>query len=117
MRPTSTSGVVRARFRADTEADDARCRRRVEIRVRDNGTGIPAEIRDKLFQPFFTTKPTGEGTGLGLSISYDIVTKAHGGTISVDSEVGEFTEFVVTLPRRMFSGEGERHNGSSADRR
>ena len=59
----------------------------VEIRVRDNGTGIPAEIRDKLFQPFFTTKPTGEGTGLGLSITYDIVTKQHGGTITVDSEV------------------------------
>ena len=59
----------------------------VEIRVRDNGTGIPADIRDKLFQPFFTTKPTGEGTGLGLSITYDIVTKQHGGTITVDSEV------------------------------
>jgi signal transduction histidine kinase len=73
----------------------------VEIRVRDNGTGIPAEIRDKLFQPFFTTKPTGEGTGLGLSITYDIVTKQHGGTITVDSEVDEFTEFVVTLPRHQ----------------
>ena len=59
----------------------------VEIRVRDNGTGIPADIRDKLFQPFFTTKPTGEGTGLGLSITYDIVTKQHGGTITVESEV------------------------------
>ena len=62
----------------------------VEIRVRDNGTGIPADIRDKLFQPFFTTKPTGEGTGLGLSITYDIVTKQHGGTITVDSEVDAF---------------------------
>jgi signal transduction histidine kinase len=71
----------------------------VEIRVRDNGTGIPAEIRDKLFQPFFTTKPTGEGTGLGLSISYEIVTKEHGGTITVDSEVGEFTAFTIRLPR------------------
>ena len=80
----------------------------VEIRVRDNGTGIPPEIRDKLFQPFFTTKPTGEGTGLGLSITYDIVTKQHGGTITVDSEVDEFTEFVVTLPRRMFATEGGR---------
>ena len=79
----------------------------VEILVRDNGTGIPADIRDKLFQPFFTTKPTGEGTGLGLSITYDIVTKQHGGTITVDSEVDEFTEFVVTLPRQMFT------NGSS----
>jgi len=71
----------------------------VEIRVRDNGTGIPPEVKDKLFQPFFTTKPTGEGTGLGLSISYDIVTQQHGGTITVDSRVGEFTEFTVRLPR------------------
>jgi signal transduction histidine kinase len=72
----------------------------VEIRVRDNGTGIPSEIKDKLFQPFFTTKPTGEGTGLGLSISYDIITQQHGGTITVDSRIGEFTEFTVRLPRR-----------------
>jgi len=71
----------------------------IEIRVRDNGTGIPPEIKDKLFQPFFTTKPTGEGTGLGLSISYDIVTQQHGGTIEVDSQVGEFTEFTIRLPR------------------
>jgi two-component system NtrC family sensor kinase len=71
----------------------------VEIRVRDNGTGIAPEIKDKLFQPFFTTKPTGEGTGLGLSISYDVVTQQHGGTITVDSRVGEFTEFTVRLPR------------------
>jgi PAS domain S-box-containing protein len=72
----------------------------VEVRVRDNGTGISPDIRDKLFQPFFTTKPTGEGTGLGLSISYDIVTQQHGGTITVDSRVGEYTEFTVRLPRR-----------------
>jgi GAF domain-containing protein len=76
----------------------------VEVRVRDNGTGIAPEIRDKLFQPFVTTKPTGEGTGLGLSISYDIVTQQHGGTIEVDSRVDEFTEFTVRLPRR--AGEG-----------
>ena len=79
----------------------------VEVRVRDNGTGIPAEIRDKLFQPFFTTKPTGEGTGLGLSISYDIVTQQHGGTIEVDSRVGEYTEFTIRLPR-------DRHAATSA---
>jgi len=72
----------------------------VEVRVRDNGDGIPAEIKDKLFQPFFTTKPTGEGTGLGLSISYDIVTQQHGGTIEVASEIRAFTEFTVRLPRR-----------------
>ena len=71
----------------------------VEIRIRDNGTGIAPEIRDKLFQPFFTTKPTGEGTGLGLSISWDIVTKQHGGTIAVDIRVDEFTEFAIHLPR------------------
>jgi signal transduction histidine kinase len=72
----------------------------VEIQVRDNGVGIPPENRDKLFQPFFTTKPTGEGTGLGLSISYDIITQLHLGTIEVDSRVGEFTEFTIRLPRR-----------------
>ena len=72
----------------------------VEVRIRDNGTGIPAEIRDKLFQPFVTTKPTGEGTGLGLSISYEIVTQQHGGSIEVESEPGSYTEFTVRLPRR-----------------
>jgi PAS domain S-box-containing protein len=71
----------------------------VEIKVRDNGTGIQPEVRAKLFQPFFTTKPTGEGTGLGLSISYDIVTQQHGGTIEVESAPGSFTEFTVRLPR------------------
>jgi signal transduction histidine kinase len=76
------------------DADDA-----VEICVWDNGTGIPADIRDKLFQPFFTTKPTGEGTGLGLSISYDIVTQQHGGTIAVESEVDTYSEFTIRLPR------------------
>ena len=77
----------------------------VEVRVRDNGI-IPPEDRDKLFQPFFTTKPTGEGTGLGLSISYEIVTQQHGGTITVDSEVGDFTEFTLRLPRRRNSVPG-----------
>jgi two-component system NtrC family sensor kinase len=75
----------------------------VEIRVRDNGIGIAPEHRDRLFQPFFTTKPTGEGTGLGLSISYDIITQQHGGTIAVDSELGAFTEFMVRLPRHRHS--------------
>jgi PAS domain S-box-containing protein len=71
----------------------------VEIKICDNGIGVSPEIKDKLFQPFFTTKPTGEGTGLGLSISYDIVTQEHGGAISVDSQIGDFTEFTVRLPR------------------
>jgi signal transduction histidine kinase/HAMP domain-containing protein len=70
----------------------------VEIRVRDNGIGMPPEVRDRAFTPFFTTKPTGEGTGLGLSISYDIVVQQHGGTIAVDSREGEFTEFTIRLP-------------------
>ena len=71
----------------------------VEIRIRDNGTGIPPEAREKLFNPFFTTKPAGEGTGLGLSISHDIVVKQHGGSIGVDTQPGEFTEFRIVLPR------------------
>jgi ligand-binding sensor domain-containing protein/signal transduction histidine kinase len=70
----------------------------VVIRVRDNGTGIPDSVKEKIFQPFFTTKPTGEGTGLGLSLSYDIVTKGHGGTLDVNSVPGEFTEFIIALP-------------------
>lgn len=69
----------------------------IEIKIRDNGMGIPKAIREKIFQPFFTTKPTGQGTGLGLSLSFDII-KAHGGEIKVDSEEGAFTEFIITLP-------------------
>ena len=72
---------------------------RVEIRIRDNGTGIPPEVKEKLFNPFFTTKPAGEGTGLGLSISHDIIVKQHGGSIEVDTRPGEFTEFRIVLPR------------------
>jgi signal transduction histidine kinase len=72
---------------------------RVEITVRDNGTGIPSEVREKMFNPFFTTKPAGEGTGLGLSISHDIIVKQHAGSIEVDTQPGEFTEFKIILPR------------------
>jgi len=74
---------------------------KVEIRIRDNGIGIPSEIREKIFNPFFTTKPAGEGTGLGLSMSHDIVVKQHGGAIEVATEPGVFTEFIITLPRMM----------------
>jgi signal transduction histidine kinase len=72
---------------------------KVEIRIRDNGTGIPLEVKEKMFNPFFTTKPAGEGTGLGLSMSHDIVVKQHGGKIEVDTIPGAFTEFIITLPR------------------
>ena len=71
----------------------------VEIRIRDNGTGIPPEVKEKMFNPFFTTKPAGEGTGLGLSLSYDIIVKQHAGSIEVDTRPGEFTEFRLVLPR------------------
>jgi len=72
---------------------------RVEIRIRDNGTGIPLEVKEKMFNPFFTTKPPGEGTGLGLSLSHDIIVKQHAGSIDVETEPGEFTEFRIILPR------------------
>jgi two-component system, NtrC family, sensor kinase len=72
---------------------------RVEIRIRDNGIGIPPEVREKMFNPFFTTKPAGEGTGLGLSISHDIIVKQHAGEIEVQTEPGKFTGFRIILPR------------------
>jgi two-component system NtrC family sensor kinase len=81
----------------------------VEIRIRDNGTGIPPEVKEKIFNPFFTTKPAGEGTGLGLSISYDIIVKQHGGSIEVDTQPGKFTEFTIVLPRGLqFVRSGQR---------
>ena len=70
----------------------------IKISIKDNGEGIPREITDKIFQPFFTTKPTGEGTGLGLSLAYDIVSKGYGGKLNVISEKGSFTEFTIILP-------------------
>ena len=78
---------------AITEGDGS-----IEIRVKDNGTGMPDSVKAKVFQPFFTTKPTGQGTGLGLSISYDIITKGHGGTIEIETKEGEYTEFIIKLP-------------------
>ncbi len=79
---------------------------RVEIRIRDNGGGIPPEVKEKIFNPFFTTKPPGEGTGLGLSLSYDIVVKQHAGSIEVDTRPGEFTEVRIALPRTTATGKG-----------
>ena len=80
----------------------------VEIRIRDNGTGIPPEVKEKMFNPFFTTKPAGEGTGLGLSISHDIIVKQHGGSIEVDTKPGQYTEFRIVLPRKaaIFANRG-----------
>ncbi len=76
----------------------------IEIRVRDNGIGMSPDVIEKLFTPFFTTKPPGEGTGLGLSLSYDIVVQQHNGQFTVDSKEGQYTEFIITLPRQQ-SGE------------
>ena len=86
----------------------------VEIRIRDNGTGIPAEVKERMFNPFFTTKPAGEGTGLGLSMSHDIVVKQHGGSIDVETEPGQFTEFTVVLPRT--SNQSGKNNQSDKNR-
>jgi signal transduction histidine kinase len=71
---------------------------RAITRIRDNGLGIPKKVIDKIYQPFFTTKPTGEGTGLGLSLSYDIITKLHGGELKVETKEGEYAEFLIVLP-------------------
>jgi signal transduction histidine kinase len=71
----------------------------VEVRIRDNGEGIPKKVLDKIFNPFFTTKPLGEGTGLGLSISHDIIVQQHQGQIKVNTEAGHYTEFIITLPK------------------
>jgi two-component system NtrC family sensor kinase len=90
--PASYQPTVTVRTRRPTDSPV------VEILVSDNGTGMPEQVREKIFQPFFTTKPPGEGTGLGLSLSYDIVTKGHGGTLTVETREGEGTEFLITLP-------------------
>jgi PAS domain S-box-containing protein len=92
-RTTQAGGLPEVRATTKNLGD------RVEIRIQDNGTGIPENLTDKIFNPFFTTKPAGEGTGLGLSISHDIIVKQHGGTIDVTTQTGEFTEFRIVLPR------------------
>ncbi|HQU57422.1 MAG TPA: ATP-binding protein, partial [Chitinophagaceae bacterium] len=73
---------------------------KIEIIVSDNGNGIPDDVKEKIFQPFFTTKPTGQGTGLGLSMSYDIITKGHKGTLQLESEIGKGTSFSIILPNK-----------------
>jgi two-component system NtrC family sensor kinase len=85
-------------YKPDVTVSTSATGKEIEIKVKDNGNGIPDAIKDKIMQPFFTTKPTGEGTGLGLSLSYDIVVKGHGGSISVDSKEGEGSTFIIILP-------------------
>ncbi|WP_165963607.1 sensor histidine kinase [Hymenobacter radiodurans] len=83
------------------------------LRIRDNGNGIPAEVRQRIFEPFFTTKPTGEGTGLGLSLSYDIITKGHRGTLNVETKEGQFTEFIICLPRTVGAAQRPAHTATA----
>ncbi|MBD0294856.1 MAG: GHKL domain-containing protein [Flavisolibacter sp.] len=85
-------------FEPMIQVSTAKSNNSIEVKVKDNGNGIAEKIKDKIFQPFFTTKPTGEGTGLGLSLSYDIITKGQGGELRVNTKEGEFTEFVMSLP-------------------
>ncbi|HNP25096.1 MAG TPA: ATP-binding protein, partial [Panacibacter sp.] len=85
------------RYNAEVSVTTKKINNKIEIRVADNGRGIPEKIKGKIFQPFFTTKPTGSGTGLGLSLSYDII-KAHGGQITGESQEGEGTAFIIVLP-------------------
>ncbi|MEA2882775.1 MAG: hypothetical protein QOH32_2031, partial [Bradyrhizobium sp.] len=94
------AGENGAAFEPVLSASTRDCGRHVEIRIRDNGTGITTDVKEKMFNPFFTTKPAGEGTGLGLSMSHDIIVKQHGGTIDVATRPGEFTEFTIRLPRK-----------------
>jgi signal transduction histidine kinase len=85
-------------YKPTVEVRTKRVDNNIQISVADNGNGIPPAIKDKIFQPFFTTKPTGQGTGLGLSLSYDIVTKGHGGELTVDTTEGTGTNFTIKLP-------------------
>ena len=87
-----------ADYQPMVEVSTKRSGNKIEIKVKDNGNGIQQSILNKIFQPFFTTKPTGQGTGLGLSLSYDIVTKGHGGELRVDTKEGELTSFTIYLP-------------------
>jgi signal transduction histidine kinase len=85
-------------YKPEVIVNTKRMNGKIEIHVKDNGGGIPQTALDKIFQPFFTTKPPGEGTGLGLSLSYDIITKGHGGDITVHTKEGEYSEFIIQLP-------------------
>jgi len=91
-------------FAPEVVISTAKINDKIEIRIKDNGTGIPEPVIEKIFNPFFTTKPTGKGTGLGLSMSFDIVTQIHKGKLEVKSKEGEFTEFIITIPERQPQG-------------
>ena len=93
-----TVAISTASFQPPSATADKFGGRSITIKVSDNGGGIPPKILDKIFQPFFTTKPTGQGTGLGLSMSYDIITKGHGGELKVETTEGEGTTFVIQIP-------------------
>ena len=86
------------RIRTNSNSNHRKVNGHIEIKVKDNGNGISQKIMDKIFQPFFTTKPTGQGTGLGLSLAYDIITKGHGGELKVNTKEGEGSEFIIQLP-------------------
>ena len=94
------SSKLNAEYKPTVSIQTKKINDKIEIRVRDNGNGIPSNIIEKIFQPFFTTKPTGQGTGLGLSLAYDIITKEHNGTIKAESKEGEGTEFIIALSYR-----------------
>ena len=93
----ASPSVHEQNFEPTVTVSTKRLNNKVQIIVKDNGNGIPQKVLDKIFQPFFTTKPTGQGTGLGLSMSYDIVTKGHGGELKVNTVEGEFAEFIIVL--------------------
>lgn len=86
-------------FEPTVSVSTKRLQDKIEVKVKDNGNGIPQKVLDKIFQPFFTTKPTGQGTGLGLSLSYDIITKGHNGELKVETKEGVGSEFIILLPQ------------------
>jgi signal transduction histidine kinase len=98
QRTVETLHATSLQYQPNVTVSTKRLENAIEIRVIDNGNGIPESIKDKIFQPFFTTKPTGQGTGLGLSLAYDIVTKGHGGSLEVDTKKGEGTTMIIRLP-------------------
>ena len=101
IRSSGSSALSQNDYKPTVIVSTTKVRDNIKISIKDNGPGIPDDIKDKIFQPFFTTKSTGEGTGLGLSLSYDIVTKGHGGSIDVDSKPEQYTIFTIILPENQ----------------